>query len=74
MPGPAEPLTWAGLPVVANYPVPIIGSGRFLNITSRRHGDSLDMGIMADPTRVPDVAQVAELMRAALATYESLAP
>jgi hypothetical protein len=70
VPGPAEVLRYAGYAQVANHPVPIIGSGRFLNVTSRRNADMLDMGIMADPTRVPDVAEVPVLLEQALAEYE----
>jgi len=73
VPGPAEQLSYAGLPLLANYPVPIIGAGRFLNITSRRNAERLDLGVMADPTRIPDVERVARLLVEALDTYEALA-
>jgi len=72
VPGPAEQLRYAGFPLVANYPVPIIGSGRFLNITSRRNAERLDVGIMADPTRVPDADRVAQSLSGALGDYEAL--
>jgi len=54
VPGPAERLTFAGFPLAANYPVPIVGPGRFLNITSRRNADALDMGVMVDAAKVLD--------------------
>jgi len=73
VPGPSEPLSYAGFPQLANYPVPIIGHGRFLNITSRRNAGRLDMGIMADPTRLPDVELIARRVAEALDEYERLA-
>jgi WS/DGAT/MGAT family acyltransferase len=73
VPGRAEALSYAGYPQVANYPVPIIGSSRFLNITSRRNADRLDIGVMADPTKVPDVERIAEQFVDALAEYEVVA-
>ena len=54
-------------------PVPIIGSGRFLNITSRRSGDNLDMGVIADAEKVTDVGRIAALFTAALDELESIA-
>jgi len=74
VPGPAEVLSYGGYRQLANYPVPIIGSGRFLNITSRRNGAMLDMGIMADPTRIPDVQRLPDLLERALVEYEALEP
>ena len=71
VPGPAEPRSYAGFAQLHNYPVPIIGSGRFLNITSRRSGDNLDMGVIADAEKVPDVGRIAALFRAALDELEA---
>ena len=53
--------------------MPIIGSGRFLNITSRRNADRLDIGVMADPTKIADVDAFPDLLRAALDEYETRA-
>lgn len=65
VPGRAETLSYAGYPVLANFPVPILGSGRFLNITSRRNADRLDIGIMADAEKIADATQIAaQLVRA----------
>ncbi len=72
VPGPAGSRSYAGYRQLHNYPVPIIGSARFLNITSRRSGDNLDMGVIADPEKIADVARVAELFRAAFAGYTAL--
>lgn len=65
--------TLAGYRQLHNYPVPIIGSGRFLNITSRRYGDNLDMGVIADPEKIADVGRVAALFEAAAHDYFALA-
>lgn len=73
VPGPAERLSYAGYAQIANYPVPILGSGRFLNITSRRNGDVLDMGVMADPTKITDIARIVAHLVDALDEYARLA-
>lgn len=73
VPGPAEARSYAGFRQLHNYPVPIIGSGRFLNITSRRSGDNLDMGVIADAAKIADVGRIASLFTAALDELESLA-
>lgn len=73
VPGPAEARSYAGFRQHHNYPVPIIGSGRFLNITSRRSGDNLDMGVIADAAKIADVGRIAALFTAALDELESLA-
>ena len=70
VPGPAERLTFAGFPLAANYPVPIVGPGRFLNITSRRNADALDMGVMVDAEKVPDADAFLAALKAA---FEDLA-
>jgi hypothetical protein len=63
-------LTFAGFPLAANYPVPIVGPGRFLNITSRRNADALDMGVMVDAEKVPDADAFLAALKAA---FEDLA-
>ncbi|MGN6690142.1 MAG: wax ester/triacylglycerol synthase domain-containing protein [Sphingopyxis sp.] len=73
VPGPAEARSYAGFRQRHNYPVPIIGSGRFLNITSRRSGDNLDMGVIADAEKIADVGRIAALFTAALDELEALA-
>lgn len=72
VPGPAEARSYAGFRQRHNYPVPIIGSGRFLNITSRRSGDNLDMGVIADAEKIADVGRIAALFTAALDELESI--
>lgn len=73
VPVPTPLRTLAGYRQLHNYPVPIIGSGRFLNITSRRYGDNLDMGVIADPEKIADVARVATLFQSAAHDYFALA-
>tara|TARA_R110002124_G_scaffold138073_3_gene301378 strand:- start:1729 stop:3093 length:1365 start_codon:yes stop_codon:yes gene_type:complete len=72
VPGPSGERSYAGFRQRHNFPVPIIGSGRFLNITSRRSGDNLDMGVMADAEKIVDVDRIATLFAAALDEMEIL--
>lgn len=72
VPGQPEPLMFAGYRVQANFPVPIIGSGRFLNITSRRNADFLDIGIMTDAAKIGDAQRIAFHLSRALDLYDSL--
>jgi diacylglycerol O-acyltransferase / wax synthase len=60
VPGPGEHLYFAGYRLVANFPAPIVGPNRFLNITSRRNGDHLNLGIMVDAAKVPEIDTLAE--------------
>jgi diacylglycerol O-acyltransferase / wax synthase len=73
VPGPSGEVSFAGYRLVANYPSPLLGSGRFLNVTSRRLGNALDMGIMVDPTRITDVTRFTRYLGEALDEYEALA-
>ncbi|MEY4238975.1 MAG: hypothetical protein RL339_1576 [Pseudomonadota bacterium] len=73
VPGPAGERSWCGYRQLHNYPVPIIGSGRFLNITSRRSGANLDMGVIADPDKIADVTQVATMFGLAAGAYRRIA-
>jgi diacylglycerol O-acyltransferase len=73
VPGPSEAPRYAGYAQIGNYPVPILGSGRFLNITSRRTGGNLDMGVMVDPTKIADAEAIARYVEDAAGEYERLA-
>ncbi len=73
VPGRRETLSYAGFPVLGNFPVPILGSGRFLNITSRRNADRLDMGIMTDAEKIPDASHIAHRLEEALEAYARVA-
>ena len=73
VPGPSDGLSFAGHILRANYPVPIIGNGRFLNITSRRNADRLDVGIMAIPSLVTDIGHASALFSQSLHELRSIA-
>jgi len=73
VPGPQEVRYLAGFPMTASYPTPILGAGRFLNITLRRYRDQLDLGIMTDAAKIPDASLIAEHLRAALDELTQLA-
>jgi diacylglycerol O-acyltransferase len=73
VPGPSTPRSYAGYRQVANHPTPLIGSGRFANITSRRNGDALDLGIMVDPDKIADVDLLASFFLGAVDEHEALA-
>ena len=60
--------------LAANFPVPIIGCGRFLDLTLRRNGDMLDLGVMSDASRLPDVQAIADRFVAGRGLYERLVP
>jgi hypothetical protein len=73
VPGPAAPRHLAGYRMTASYPTPIIGAGRFLNITLRRYVDQLDLGIMTDAAKVPEASTVRGFVEAALDELDVLA-
>lgn len=58
VPGPGQTVYLAGFEMLTNYPTPILGSGRSLNITLRRYRDHLDLGIMTDPGQIEEVEQL----------------
>ena len=55
VPGPREPLYYAGALVEANYPVSIINDGMGLNITLQSYRDRIDFGLVGTPELVPDI-------------------
>ena len=73
VPGPKVVRSFAGYTELANHPTPLLGAGRFLNITSRRRGEMLDLGIMADPTKLADLAPLSRALQSALDSYLDLA-
>ena len=64
--------SYAGMPQISNHPTPLLGSGRALNFTARRNAGSFDVGVMADPTKIPDVEAVATLFTQAFEEYRAL--
>lgn len=73
VPGPSTPVYLAGYEMLANYPTPILGSGRILNITLRRYRDHLDLGIMSDPGQLTDVEKLRQYLIDALDELEQAA-
>jgi hypothetical protein len=70
--GPSHVRSYAGMPQISNHPTPLLGSGRALNFTARRNAGSFDVGVMADPTKIPDVEAVATLFTNAFDEYADL--
>jgi diacylglycerol O-acyltransferase / wax synthase len=70
VPGPAAPRYLAGYRMLASYPAPIIGAGRFLNVTLRRYVDHLDLGIMTDATKISEAATIRRQIERALGDLE----
>ncbi len=72
VPGPPVPLYFAGMKVLANYPVSIPFHGVGFNITLMSYCGKLDFGLTADRDTVPDPEHFAALMEQALATLEKI--
>jgi len=70
VPGPAEPYYLGGMHQLSNFPVPQLASGTFLNITSRRREDALDIAISTDTDKCPGAEHMADLLAAALDELE----
>ncbi len=62
VPGPQQPLYFAGARVQANYPVSIPYHGLAFNITVMSYRDNLDFGLTAHRTTVPDIDHIMDLM------------
>jgi len=67
VPGPREPLYYAGALVEANYPVSIVSDGIGLNITLQSYRDSIDFGIVCTPEVMPDIWNLVGYLREELA-------
>ena len=65
VPGPPAPLFMAGARMLSIYPTSIVVHGLALNITVQSYDQSLDFGLMACAAAMPDVAELAEHIRAA---------
>jgi WS/DGAT/MGAT family acyltransferase len=70
VPGPPFPLYYAGAEMVAAYPMGPAMEGVGLNITVFSYKDSVDFGFMADREMVPDVWDMADNVREALADLQ----
>jgi WS/DGAT/MGAT family acyltransferase len=54
VPGPREPLYFAGAQLEATFPVSVVVDGVGLNMTVMSYRDHLDFGIVADRGQIPD--------------------
>jgi diacylglycerol O-acyltransferase / wax synthase len=73
VPGPPFPLYYAGAEMIAAYPMGPAMEGVGLNITVFSYKDSVDFGFMADREMVPDVWDMADHVRVALAELQEAA-
>ena len=67
VPGPPQPLYFAGAKVLANYPVSIPFHGLAFNITVMSYQDNLDVGLTGHRGTVPDAEKITQAMADALA-------
>jgi diacylglycerol O-acyltransferase len=66
VPGPREPLYYAGALMEAIYPVSMITDGMGLNITVQSYRDRLDFGLVGTPELVPDIESIIEHLKTSL--------
>jgi WS/DGAT/MGAT family acyltransferase len=73
VPGPQFPLYGVGSKLVANYPVSAINDGVGLNITVQSYNGSLDFGLIVCRELMPDVWDLMDYLRDALAELKAAA-
>ena len=61
VPGPRQPLYFAGAQLCHQFPVSIVTDGQGLNITVASYLDRLDFGFIVDRDLVPDVWDLADM-------------
>lgn len=61
VPGPRQPLYFAGAKLAHQFPVSIVTDGQGLNITVVSYLDRLDFGFIADRELIPDLWDLADL-------------
>ena len=61
VPGPRQPLYFAGAQLCHIFPVSIVADGQGLNITVASYLDRLDFGFIVDRELVPDVWDLADM-------------
>jgi diacylglycerol O-acyltransferase / wax synthase len=74
VPGPRQPVRLLGRPVVSMYSLAEIGSHHALRIAVVSLADTLNFGLVADPTLVDDVDQLAAGLRAEAAALCACLP
>jgi hypothetical protein len=72
VPGPAVPLYLAGAHMRSFYPASIVTHGLALIITVQSYENTLDMGLMACASAMPDVRELAAHVRSAFAEFQAL--
>ncbi len=72
VPGPREPLYYAGALMEANYPVSMISDGMGLNITLHSYRDNLDFGLISCPELIPDLPSIIGYLQEELDTLAAL--
>ncbi|PXX58835.1 WS/DGAT/MGAT family acyltransferase [Nocardia tenerifensis] len=70
IPGPRRPLYWHGARLAASYPLSIVADGQAVNITVFSTANSLDVGIVGDDRRVPQLAGLLDHLENALGELE----
>ncbi len=65
VPGPAETRVLGGYRLRANHPMPTLPATQFLNVTVRRYGNALDLGIMVDAFKIASAETITGLLTAA---------
>jgi diacylglycerol O-acyltransferase / wax synthase len=61
VPGPRQPLYFAGAKLCHQFPVSIVTDGQGLNITVASYLDRLDFGFITDRELIPDVWDLADM-------------
>jgi diacylglycerol O-acyltransferase / wax synthase len=74
VPGPTVPLYLAGARLLTYWPVSIVEHGVGLNITLQSYAGSLDFGLVAARSAVPDLHRVARGLRDSFAELERAPP
>jgi WS/DGAT/MGAT family acyltransferase len=70
VPGPREPMYWAGARLRGNYPLSIAMDGQALNITLVSNGDQLDFGLVGCRRSVPHLQRLLGHLEDALKELE----
>lgn len=60
--GPAGPRYFAGAALIANYPVSVLVHGQGLNLSVFSVANRLCWGLVADPSLVPDLERIGDLL------------
>ncbi len=64
VPGPSAPRFLGEYRLIANHPMPTLPATQFLNVTLRRYGNALDLGIMVDAAKVASAQTITGLIEA----------